>query len=97
LTPPKRQRVDLWFWRVRLTKTRAAASRLISEGGVRIIRNGMARRIEKPSVEIEVGDLLVAPLQGGLRTFRVEAIGVRRGPLSEARSLYSELDAGPIA
>jgi ribosome-associated heat shock protein Hsp15 len=48
-------------------------------------------------VEIEVGDLLVAPLQGGLRTFRVEAIGLRRGPLSEARNLYSELDAGPIA
>ncbi|MFO0202262.1 MAG: S4 domain-containing protein, partial [Alphaproteobacteria bacterium] len=30
----QRQRVDLWLHRARLAKTRAAAARLISEGGV---------------------------------------------------------------
>ena len=30
-----RQRIDLWLFRARFAKTRAAAARLVSEGGVR--------------------------------------------------------------
>jgi ribosome-associated heat shock protein Hsp15 len=97
LNPPERLRVDLWLWRARLTKTRAAAARLVSEGGVRLVRDGLARRIEKPSVEVKPGDALVAPIRGALRSFRVHSLGVRRGPAREAAALYSELDAGPLA
>ena len=97
MSTPERLRVDVWLWRARLTKTRSAAARLVREGGVRLMRDGMPRRIEKPSVEVQAGDALVAPIGGALRTIRVEAIGVRRGPASEARTLYSELDAGPLA
>lgn len=94
---PDRQRVDLWLVRARFVKTRAAAARLVSEGGVRIIREGSARLIDKPSVEIGVGDGLTFPHARGLKTVRVEALPSRRGPPAEARALYSELDAGALA
>ncbi|MGE0740173.1 MAG: S4 domain-containing protein [Hyphomonadaceae bacterium] len=92
-----RQRVDLWLHRARLAKTRAAAARLVSEGGVRVIRDGAARRIEKPSVELVVGDALLFPRGARLLALRVEALGARRGPPAEARTLYSELDAQTLA
>lgn len=88
-----RQRIDVWLFRARLCKTRAAASRLISEGGVRLLHNGLTRRLEKPSVEVAPGDVLVLPWRSGLRTIEVKAIGERRGPAAEARTLYRE---GPL-
>jgi len=85
-----RQRVDVWLFRTRLCKTRAEAARLISEGGVRLVHNGQARRLEKPSVELAQGDVLVLPGAAGLRTIEVRALGVRRGPVAEARALYHD-------
>lgn len=92
-----RQRVDLWLHRARFAKTRAAASRLISEGGVRLVHDGQTRRLEKPSVEVTAGDTLLFPQRGRLIAVRIEALGDRRGPASEARLLYVELDAERLA
>lgn len=85
-----RQRIDIWLFRARLCKTRADASRLVSEGGVRLMHNGQPRRLEKPSVEVEPGDVLVLPGAKGLRTIEVKALGPRRGPAAEARALFQE-------
>lgn len=95
--PAQRQRVDLWLFRARLAKTRAAASRLLAEGGVRLARDGQSRRLEKASAEIACGDVLLLPGAKSLRAVRVDGLGTRRGPPSEARSLYSELDAEGLA
>jgi ribosome-associated heat shock protein Hsp15 len=92
-----RQRVDVWLVRARFAKTRAAAARLITEGGVRLEHNGQPRRIERPSVELAPGDVLVLPLRGALRAIRIEGLPERRGPAAEARQLYSELDAERLA
>ena len=91
------QRVDIWLHRARFTKTRAAATRLVSEGGVRLIHNGVARLIEKPSVEVSAGDALLLPLDGKFLAVRINALGARRGPAAEARGLYSEVDAQTLA
>lgn len=91
------QRIDVWLFRARFAKTRGAAARLISEGGVRIVHDGVSRRLEKPSVEVRAGDALLVPLRGRLLAIRVEALGERRGPAAEARLLYSELDADAVA
>ena len=91
------QRVDIWLWHARFTKSRAAATRLVGEGGVRLMRDGSSRQLEKPSVEVQTGDALMFPLGGALRAVKVEAIGARRGPPAEARGLYSELDADALA
>ncbi|HYD71750.1 MAG TPA: S4 domain-containing protein [Candidatus Binatia bacterium] len=92
-----RQRVDVWLHRARFAKTRGAAARLIAEGGVRVVRDGASRVLDKASAEIAVGDALLLPLRGALRTVRVEGLGERRGPAAEARQLYSELDAQALA
>lgn len=88
-----RQRVDVWLWRARFVKTRAAASRLVSEGGVRLARDGASRHLDKPSAELAVGDALTIPLERGLRTVQVRALAGRRGPPAEARTLYSDIGA----
>ncbi|MGD9979743.1 MAG: S4 domain-containing protein [Hyphomonadaceae bacterium] len=92
-----RQRVDVWLFRARFAKTRAAAARLIAEGGVRLVHDGVPRRLEKPSAEVELGDALMLPQRGKLIAVRIDAIGARRGPAAEARLLYSELDAEALA
>lgn len=93
----ERQRVDVWLHRARLVKTRAAAARLVAEGGVRLVREGQARRLEKASAELETGDALLLPQRGRLVALRVNGLGRRRGPPAEARLLYSELDADGLA
>ena len=87
-----RVRIDVWLWRARFVKTRAAAGRLVSEGGVRVIRqDGASRALDKPSAEIGSGDKVLFPQGGVIRSVEVRAVGYRRGPPVEARALYSEL------
>lgn len=87
----ERQRVDLWLWRARFLKTRAAASRLVAEGGLRLIRESRGQRLNKASATIMAGDVLVFAEAGVLRAVKVEALAPRRGPAPEARRLYAEL------
>jgi ribosome-associated heat shock protein Hsp15 len=93
----ERQRIDVWLFRARFARTRADAARLISEGGVRIVHQGVPRRLEKPSVEVAPGDALMFPRQGKLLAIKIEALGARRGSPREARTLYRELDAEALA
>ena len=84
------QRLDIWLFRARLTKSRADAARLIGEGGVRVLREGQSRRLLKPSAEIAPGDTITFPACGQVRALHVLALGKRRGPPAEARRLYRE-------
>ena len=59
--------------------------------------DAQALQRDVPSVEVAAGDALVFAQNGGLRTVRVEALGVRRGPAAEARQLYRELSDDPLA
>lgn len=92
-----RQRIDLWLHHARFLKTRAAAARLVSEGGVRVFHRGVAKRLEKPSAEIRPGDALAFILNRRLISVRIVALSARRGPPAEARALYCELDADSFA
>lgn len=85
-------RVDKWLWFARFTKTRSQAQRLIDEGMITI--NG--KLVDKSSA-VAPGDEIVVPLGGAaattrrVRRLRVLALGERRGPAPEARTLYEEL------
>jgi ribosome-associated heat shock protein Hsp15 len=92
-----RVRVDVWLWRARLAKTRSGAAHLVAEGGVRLIRENGARRLDKASSLVGAGDALVFARNGALKAVRIQALGVRRGPPAEARALYEELEAEPKA
>ena len=85
-------RADVWLWRARFFKTRSLAARFIEDGHVRLTRAGQESRIDKASRTLKVGDGLVFALGGKLTAIRVAACGVRRGPATEARTLYSPLE-----
>ena len=86
-----RCRLDVWLWRARFFKTRNVAAAVIAEGGVFIERNGQSRAVEKPAQTVEAGDGVSFRLGRTLRTVRVLAPGVRRGPATEARALYEDI------
>ena len=81
-------RLDVWLWRARFFKTRALAMAHIKRRGVRITRHGDTRRVDKPSATVRVGDILTFSKAKVIQTLQVAAFGVRRGPASEAQTLY---------
>jgi ribosome-associated heat shock protein Hsp15 len=80
-------RIDKLLWHLRLTKSRSLAQALIATGHVRL--NG--QRVEKPSIEVKVGDALTLPRGEGALAIRVLILPLRRGPASEAQASYSEI------
>jgi ribosome-associated heat shock protein Hsp15 len=81
-------RLDKWLWQARFFKTRALAAELISAGSVRV--NGI--RISKPGRDVTPGDVLVFPQGARIRVIRILALGLRRGPATEAQDLYLDLE-----
>ena len=85
------QRVDRWLWFVRLVKSRTLAAGLVSNGRVRINR----LKVEKPSHTVKPGDVLTITVGPRLKILKVLALGLRRGPPSEAQALYEDLSPPP--
>lgn len=83
----ERLRIDKWLWHGRFFKTRSLAASAVSEHGVRV--NGA--RTQKRSTMISPGDVLTFAQGKLVRVTRVEALGARRGPASEAQALYTDL------
>ena len=73
-------------------KTRSLAAKFLDEGRVRMTRAGAEIRIDKCARPVKVGDKLVFAVGGRLIAISVEALGARRGPPAEARTLYTTLD-----
>jgi ribosome-associated heat shock protein Hsp15 len=86
----QRLRLDKWLWQARFCKTRALAAALVSQGHVRV--NGTPA--SRPGRDIAAGDVLTFPHGDRIRVVRILALGQRRGPATEARDLYSDLDSG---
>lgn len=90
-------RIDVWLWRARFLKTRGLAADLVEAGAVRLTHHGRQTRLDKPSRTVHVGDELTFAQQGRVTAVRVEGLGERRGPPTEARALYSLLGASPFS
>jgi ribosome-associated heat shock protein Hsp15 len=86
-------RVDVYLHRSRLVKSRTLAQALVEQGTTRID----GRRADKPSDPVRAGSIIALPLHGRVRVIRVLALPGRRGPASEARAAYEEIDAGHAA
>jgi ribosome-associated heat shock protein Hsp15 len=81
-------RIDRFLFFIRLMKSRTLAQNVIETGYVRVD----GKRVEKSSEEVRVGSIIALPLHGEVRVLRVLALPARRGPASEARTCYKELD-----
>ena len=88
----KALRLDKWLWYARFFKTRNMATRLISNGKLRL--NGEV--MSKPHRAALVGQVLTFVQQNDVRVIEIIALGQRRGPAIEAVTLYNDLSP-PIA
>lgn len=92
------QRIDIWLWRARFFKSRSLSAKAASAGSIRVVRNGASVRVEKPSTLVRPGDRLSFPgSNGAIRVIEVKACGSRRGPASEAVTLFVEEAQAPSA
>ena len=82
-------RIDLFLHRIRLVKSRTLAQAIVETGYVRVD----GKHIEKTSEQVRDGSVIALPLQGKVRVIRILALPARRGPPSEVRSCYEELEA----
>jgi ribosome-associated heat shock protein Hsp15 len=80
-------RLDKWLWQARFFKTRTLAAELAARRKIRINRMLVA----KPHYRVRPGDVLTFPQGRAIRVVRVLALGTRRGPATEAQTLYVEL------
>ena len=82
---PPALRIDRWLWAARFFKTRSSAAAAVTGGKVHL--NGQRT---KPAKAVRAGDRLDVR-RGDLRwEVAVLATAARRGPASEARTLYEE-------
>jgi ribosome-associated heat shock protein Hsp15 len=83
-------RLDKWLWHARFFKTRTLAAQLVGKGRLRINQT----IVTKAHHRVRPGDVLTFPQGRTVRVVRVVELGSRRGPASEAQTLYEELTPG---
>ena len=84
-------RLDKWLWQARFFKARSISAKVVIAGHVRL--NGV--KVKKTSTPIKVGDALEFLQVETLRIVKIEVLGTRRGPATEAQSLYDDLTPVP--
>jgi ribosome-associated heat shock protein Hsp15 len=85
------QRADQWLCFARLCKSRTIGAGLIQEGRLRI--NGEI--CKKPSATLKTGDVITLAYGRNVRVLKVLSDAARRGPASEAQTLYEDLTPAP--
>lgn len=82
-----RLRLDRWLWYARFFKSRSMATRACAGRKIRL----NSRVIDKPHHNVRIGDVLTFFKGTRVRIIRIEELGTRRGPASEAGMLYEDL------
>lgn len=80
-------RLDKWLWHARFFKSRSLAAGVVSSGKLRV--NGTP--VSKPSRTVGPDDVLTFVKEQDVRVIKVLACGERRGPASEAQTLYQDM------
>ncbi len=78
-------RIDKWLWAARFFKTRTLATQAVEGGKVKL--DGV--RV-KPAKEVRPGDRLQVQVGEYAWDLTVVSLSDRRGPATEARTLYQE-------
>jgi ribosome-associated heat shock protein Hsp15 len=80
------RRLDQWLWFARFVKSRSLAARLCAAGAV--VVNGSA--VVKANHGVRPGDVVTLSQGSWQRTVEVVALGARRGPATDAQTLFRE-------
>ena len=88
----EKQRLDKWLFFSRAVKSRTLAQKLIETGAIRV----NSERTERSDHKVGVGDVLTMTLHERLKVWRILDPGTRRGPATEAATLYEDLSPPPL-
>ena len=80
-------RLDKWLWQARFFKSRSLASRFCETSRLRINE----KVIQKAHQKVSVGDVLTFSRRGTVSVIEIKNLGTRRGPATEAVTLYKNL------
>src|SRR5210317_26395 len=80
-------RLDKWLWHARFFKTRTLPSKVVSGGHVRVNAN----KVSKPGTTVVADAVQNFPQRNHIRVIKLVKLGIRRGPASEAQTLYDHL------
>lgn len=86
------RRLDKWLWFARFCKSRTLATKLCAAGRIRVD----GEIVRKAHQLVRPGDVLTFPQGPHIRVVRVLQLGERRGPATEARTLYEDLSPPAI-
>ena len=84
----KTLRIDKWLWYARFFKSRNLASKLCTSTKLRL----NCELICKSHATLEEGDVLTFPKNDDVRVIKIISVATRRGPASEAATLYVDLE-----
>ena len=75
------------MWQARFFKSRSLATKICASGKVRVD----GKIIRKPHYTVRVGNVLTFTKDRDVKVVRIELLGDRRGPVTEAETLYSDM------
>ncbi|MDX1710228.1 MAG: RNA-binding S4 domain-containing protein [Rhodovibrionaceae bacterium] len=84
-------RIDKWLWHARFFKSRSLAAKMVSAKRLRV----SGQLIDKAHFQVRAGDVLTFPQGDRIRVVRILDLGTRRGPATEAQTLYEDLKPPP--
>ena len=87
-----KQRLDKWLFFSRAVKSRTLAQKLIETGAVRV----NSERTIRTDHQIGAGDVLTMTVHTRLLVWKILDPGARRGPPTEAQTLYEDLSPPPL-
>lgn len=85
--PPRKERLDKFLFFSRAVKSRTLAQKIIETGAIRI----NSERTDRSDHKVGAGDVLTMSLNNRVVVWRILDCGTRRGPASEAQTLYQDL------
>lgn len=88
----EKQRLDKFLFFSRAVKSRTLAQKLIEAGAVRV----NSERCLHSDLKVGAGDVLTLQVHGRLLVWRIRDAGERRGPATEAQTLYEDLSPPPL-
>ncbi|PHS76712.1 MAG: RNA-binding protein S4 [Rhodospirillaceae bacterium] len=89
---PVRLRVDKWLYHARFFKSRTLAGKFCQGSKVRL----NDETISKAHVLVGPGDVLTFAKAEQVKIVKILDMGKRRGPASEAQTLYEDLSPTPL-
>jgi ribosome-associated heat shock protein Hsp15 len=88
----RKERLDRFLFFSRAVKSRTLAQKVIETGAIRV----NSERTDRTDHKVGAGDVLTMSLHGRILIWRIRDPGTRRGPASEALTLYEDLSPPPL-